>query len=135
MRERKFNPALVLSLLSVIAFVSACTTNPKSEQGSVASSSSTNKKVSATSNSSTNSSSTKDKNKKVNKSQSHIHPANPCRTALEHSHKDDKEGHEHDFDCIIQSTVTGNGHFHPSTDKNKRFRHVHPNGDKAHSHH
>jgi len=74
----------------------------------------------------------------VAKNLKHQHEANICYEAQVHSHANNIEGHEHSYDCLgidKAEKITSNAHIHPETRKNKRYRHVHPNGATKHSHH
>lgn len=64
----------------------------------------------------------------------HIHPSNPCTTELSHTHEFQKTDHQHSYDCENTNKFVKNAHIHPATSKNKRMRHVHPNGASIHSH-
>ena len=122
MRERSSISTLVLNTfcVSVILTISACSSNDKGS--SVANNGSQNKQSKA------GLKKVKDKDLK------HSHPSNPCTVALAHSHVYENKDHEHKYDCESTNEYISNGHVHEATEKNKRFRHVHPNGANKHSH-
>lgn len=69
------------------------------------------------------------------KENQHTHPSNPCTAEVAHSHLYKEKEHEHSYDCENTNKYISNAHIHPATAKNKKFRHVHPNGNNKHTHH